>query len=616
MEISKNKLKEILEYLDMFGTKPGFYAERKSKFYTVSGGLLTIMSLCLSIIVFIIFSLDDFRHITPQTTSSLVSPKYTKIIKFRKEKIWIPMRIVDQYSQFVNPEGLVYPIFQYGYEERKNKSAMKSISTNINYINYRLCNETSMANRPGIYSINTPLNELYCIDMDDLEIGGSHNSFFFGYVKGDFYYCQNGDNFNETNPNCTSYKKIKEKIGENSSLVLEIYYPQVQFQPTDYESPVNVIYKTYSYRFSRYSNKIERLILQEYKLKDDKGFFNKIITNSSYWGVSTLDGHYYSTKSEYTVNQVMTSRLYSFIIYLEPSIIFYERKYKKFLLVFAEGLPLMYVVFIVFENIAKIFKLTEENKTMIELLFENLKEKPNKFEKFLNKIKNQKSNEIHPTLYNFQEESIKKNRNHAKNVVRRSLNVNQKHLGLQKLTVGHEKNENVINLNSIQSNIFNHNLNDSNAIKSKQGEEISSNFLVLKQSNNLNLQNRHSFISNSHFYNYGRVNYVNGKLFPYKFYLFSTCIKSVTIKKNNCLFSEKFSKVYTFLTRVLDISTYLILQREFNILKTSFLDDKKKLAFIEQNNKINVNDHLFLRNINQSLESQNFHIFTQNKIKK
>ena len=47
----------------------------------------------------------------------------------------------------------------------------------------------------------------------------------------------------------------------------------------------------------------------------------------------------------------------------------------------------MYIVFISFENIAKLFKSTEENKIMIELLFENLKEKPNKFEKHLNLIK-------------------------------------------------------------------------------------------------------------------------------------------------------------------------------------------------------------------------------------
>ena len=33
--VDENKAKEILEYFDLFGTKPGFYAEGKSKFYTI-----------------------------------------------------------------------------------------------------------------------------------------------------------------------------------------------------------------------------------------------------------------------------------------------------------------------------------------------------------------------------------------------------------------------------------------------------------------------------------------------------------------------------------------------------------------------------------------------------
>ena len=32
MAYSKNKLIEVLEYLDMFGTKPGFYAEKNQNF--------------------------------------------------------------------------------------------------------------------------------------------------------------------------------------------------------------------------------------------------------------------------------------------------------------------------------------------------------------------------------------------------------------------------------------------------------------------------------------------------------------------------------------------------------------------------------------------------------
>ena len=616
MSTSIKKLKEILEYIDIFGTKTGFYVERKPEFYTVLGGFLTIISIILSLIVFIFFSLDDIRLINPQVSSSLISSKQYKKIKFGEEKIWIPMRIADYYSQYVNPEGLIYPIFQYGYAERQNQSIPLKPKKKI--LNYKLCNETSMVNRPDIYIINIPLSELYCIDMDNLEIGGALDSYFIGYVKGEFYYCQNGEYFNETNPNCTNYEKIKDKIGENNSLVLELYYPEVQFQPTNYESPITVLYKTNSYRFSKYSNKAERLTLQEHKLKDDKGFFKREIENFSYWGASSLEGHYYVTKTGDISNEGSTSKLYSFMIYIEPNIMFYERKYKKFFLIVIEKLPLMFVVFIVFENIAKFFKLTEENKTMIELLFENLKEKPDQFEKHLSEIKNKKSKEINPAFFKIQIERVQDiSKDNSKNAVRNSLNGNQKYLGVEKLISTFERNENLINRNSIHSNIINSNFNNSNIIKNKQGEEVSSNFLMLKQNRIFNPRNSHSFMPNNKpSFNNRKIRYVPGKLFPYRFYFFSTCIKSQSIRKNNCCFSEKFSKVYAFLSQILDISTYLILQREFYILKDNFLDVQKKPVFIQQNNKINISDQFFIRNINRSLANQNFDIFTKNKIKK
>ena len=106
--------------------------------------------------------------------------------------------------------------------------------------------------------------------------------------------------------------------------------------------------------------------------------------------------------------------------------------------------------------------------------------------------------------------------------------------------------------------------------------------------------------------------YVVKKLFPNRFYFFSSFIKNSSITKNNCFFSNKFAKVYTFLTQIIDISTYLVLIREFNILKTEFMDDKKR-NYIEKHYKINVGANNFINDINQSLSSKNFHIFSRKK---
>ena len=60
------------------------------------------------------------------------------------------------------------------------------MKTSYEYINYKLCNETSMVNNTDLFIIDIELDQLYCIDMEDLNIGGSWDSdFLFLFI----YFC-------------------------------------------------------------------------------------------------------------------------------------------------------------------------------------------------------------------------------------------------------------------------------------------------------------------------------------------------------------------------------------------------------------------------------------------
>ena len=60
-----------------------------------------------------------------------------------------------------------------------------------------------------------------------------------------------------------------------------------------------------------------------------------------------------------------------------------------------------------------------------------------------------------------------------------------------------------------------------------------------------------------------------------------------------------------------DISSYLILQREFNIVK-NYIFKQKELNIIGKSVKINLNDHSFMRDINDCIAGTKFNIFTKN----
>ena len=578
------KTKEFLEYLDMFGTRPGFYTSKKPKFYTLLGGILSIITIIISITVFIAYSLENSKTSRPTTISSSIRSVGYEKIKMGEEKIWLPFRIIDYYKNYINHEGLIYPIIKYKYDERKNISEQFKLKTK--FLNIKLCNETSMNNKSEIYTINVPLNKLYCIDMDDLIIGGSWNSIFIGFIKLELYLCKNGIDYNENNSDCTTYNDIIKKIGNNNSLEFEIYFPQIQIQPSNQKKPITVNYKQYFYHISKYSNKIARAFLKRHVFIEDLGWIKSKIYNCSYWGLSNLIGDTYVTSLiRDLINESSTSRFYSLNIYLDQDIILYERRYKKFYLLLTESIPIVYTVFIIFQNIANVFKLTEQNKNMTELLFENLKRKSNKFQKHLKNLFQENQNKMSPILQN---EDNKNNINFGN--IDKSNSVNNSYINIQ-LNKKEEKNDmsglelkihksnSKINLNKFE-NVENSKLKINHSIKNKQlhGSVVKENLCLSSQ-----------------------IRYVRTEVFPYSYYFFAIFLKNCTIKKNSC-FSSKFAKVHAYLSQILDISAYLLLQREFNILITEILEDKNQ-KIIKKNQKINVGSYGFMRYINGCIDN-------------
>ena len=110
--MSYNKMLEILEYIDCYGTTFAFYTNKNRKLYTALGGILTLFSFIFGLIIFTHINIDDFLHNNPNTTTSIKKNNYRKI-KFREEKIWIPWRIRNFGGKTINHQNLLYPIIFY-----------------------------------------------------------------------------------------------------------------------------------------------------------------------------------------------------------------------------------------------------------------------------------------------------------------------------------------------------------------------------------------------------------------------------------------------------------------------------------------------------------------------
>ena len=579
----------FIKYIDLFGTKCTFYNEKMPKLYTVTGGIFSIISILVCILIFIIFSLDDLKRKTPITTiSSIPSEGYRKI-KFGKEKIWIPWRINDyNNNKIVNHTGLLFPIIYY-FSGIKDKIT-KDFNMTTQLLNYKLCNETSMASKNNILQITAPLSELYCIDMDNLDMGGSWISEYINYIQFDLYYCKDGINYDKNNPKCSSFDKIINSVGQNNSLEVEIYYPVVQFQPTNKTTPVIILYRQYFYHLSKYSSKIERLFLQENVITDDSGWILKRESNNSYWGLNNKQGDsYFIGEGRDIMNEGSTSRAYSFNLYLEPGIIHYKRYYKKLHTIFSDFFPFAFIIFLIMKSISKFFKKVENNKKMVELLFENLKEKPNIFEKNLQRLRIQ-NNYIKGGRFSYNNINYKKsNEINEINVMRKpkmSIDIHNSKDKIKTYDTLALNNE-VINANENNNNsiiLFNNSAqNNSIHIKSIHNSSIHNNSnhnnsIHKNSAHNISLNNnslhKNSFHNNS-FHNNSLYNNMQNKTKKSNSKFFQPQNKSLVAVYNNSnqnLITKANNKVDNNFLKL----------NNYSFIKQSIKSVKPKKEFIKQ----------------------------------
>ena len=367
---------EFLKFLDLFEVKLHFYINNRPNYQSIFGGIMSISFYLACIISFVILSFDDFKKMNPISSKSEIPDVGLRTVNVLKEKLWIPFRMVTYEEQFVDHRGILFPRL-YFVEGKWDKE----LGMNLTYhsLTYKLCSETSMAKKPESYKINVPLNEIFCVEADNISFGGSWNGNYINYIEYNLHLCQEGINFNASDPRCTKLEDLLKH--RSTSWIFEFYYPVVQFQPTNYDVPLGVIYRSYFYRLATYTNKVERLYISEHILNDDTGTLYAKSKNSSCWGMSSLYGDDYHM--EYEVDPLVkstSSRLYSLDIYMDQGMVYYNRSYKKLFLIFSDFFPIIKVLLYVFKKITQHFKKSTAKRNLASLLFENVSSKKQKFE--------------------------------------------------------------------------------------------------------------------------------------------------------------------------------------------------------------------------------------------
>ena len=531
-------IKRLLKIIDLYGTRFHWYIGYKPKHYTFYGGIFSILSLIISATLLVILGYDDFKRSYPIISTSTIPPNGYKNIKFGEKKLYLPWRIVDYDEKPLDIKGIIYPKIYY-FTNVYNSSTGK-MDSSYSLVNYTLCNETSMINLGEEFLLDIQLDKLYCIDMENLEMGGSFNAEFMNYIRLDIYLCENGIKYDENNNRCTPYDKFDELHKKNNAWFFEILYPKVQFQPTEKKFPILILYQTYYYIFSKYANKLDRIYLQEHVLEDEKGWVFNRPFNLSYWGTYSIGGENYYRGETDILKYSSNSRLYSLKIYLNLGITFYTRKYKKLYEILSEIFLIVKAVFALFAYISEELNDIFSAKKINELILN--------FERKNNSIINKRKFEFKGT---------------------KSLTFMNNKIELINIKLDESQSKKIIFQN--KKNKIN---NKPNGINDSSNLDIKNNF-----KDSINLTKYRGSVDSSL--------KIEKMKYPIRYYLYGNCLMKLKFsKKNNKMISKNFLKSFVIYRHLIDISCFITLYKQFEIVKKIITNKINNKDEYKENNEI------------------------------
>ena len=565
---------DFIKYLDLFNVSFSFYINNQPNNQTFFGGIMSFIYILISIMVFIFLSYDDIKRLNPITTISEIPDTERKLIHSNKEKIWIPFRIVNFENKYIDHRDILY-ITPFLIEGRFEKNIGMDLKYTL--LNYKLCNETSMINKPDYHKIAMPLSELFCIDKDDIFLGGNWDHHFLNYIEINLHLCENGVVFNSSDPRCSKFEKYLDTI--NSSLLIDFYFPIIQFQPNNLKTPIQIIYRNYYYRLTSYNYRIQKLYIRENILSDDKNIIKNNAKNTSFWGMSQLlsDDYYLSKEYDPISENSNSSRIYSLNIYIDDGITYYTRTFKKFVEIISNAFPIIKFILYFIKKFTRHVKISLTKRKLIELIFEEKKILAKKFfkknfENINNNLQSQSQNSKLIIETNKSENEIIKEK--IININNNLNNINNKNVNIMKNNyINKKENNNILNYKITSSS------NNENNLKiNKKEENGQSEIKDNKKDKNLEIK----------------------YLFPYYYYFLDIIFNNATKPAKFFCINKIYFIVYNYMSQIYDISTYIMIFKQFNILNNMLKGKIYQDNGFSPNkiyNKINVNDKKIIEKI-------------------
>ena len=579
---------KCFKQIDMYGPKFTFTVFHSMHYKTLIGGILTIISIILILVLCFLVGRDFFFKENPKVLISNEKPTKYTIFNLTQNDLLLAWRINDLNGNEVNLTGKLYPILYYFSIER-NSISRNIINSNRINLKYSKCNYTKRSE----LDLLSDINNYYCVDFSNFSFGGASENSFFYYFSIYISYCENGINYDENK--CSSLNDLNSFI--DNQWEFELIYPEYYFQPNDLSKPLKISYSSYTQHLTKNLQKKDVFTFQNVQFKDDQGILFSRITNTNVIALSSYTSDYFLVDDENLVTEGKNSFIYYCDFYMSKDFIQYSRSYLKIQDIIAVSTSIIKIVIIIFQFIGNFYGIVEREMKIIKSFVDFDKEKK---QEMITKINIPK---ICNTLI------INKTKQYSGNLdsfFSFSNNISQ----------NSGSDNNILKLNHMSSSSFDNCDNDIKKgikISKTMGFNLSQKDEIKEkniESSNIEYKNFQKLIANKSLLHYNSGQKIYNNRFLFKFYVFGNL---------DCLRNDKTYKIYKiakkYTERLFDITYYIQIIKELKFLETIILEEEyRKIAlhFLKNPNIHNEKElNFFYGNIFQEQELINFDIIVK-----
>jgi len=260
--------KALFKKTDAFGETVNLQFQKKPKFNTIFGGILTILiySLTLGLIISLIEKI--IKKNEPRTNSSTLYYEYAPTINFLKDDIKFGFGFyTSSIEEFNDPSYFTWSVTKFILDKRNGFSLTKPL------VSYDLCKNTPKLFDTAKYNytdqaIANQMDNFYCLSDYNTSAEGSFSRDYFENLQIEMFKCKNGTAETPSNVTCKTEQEINDKLQGG---YFEFYYTNRYIDVTDYVNPVKEFLDVYFITLDPFNARFSDFYLKRVNITSDEG---------------------------------------------------------------------------------------------------------------------------------------------------------------------------------------------------------------------------------------------------------------------------------------------------------------------------------------------------------